>query len=106
MALQPPDPPRSTHILRPDLASDQVALLAVFVGPELARGTGDTPPAVPRDAARVITRSGQRTLQQLFRTVYTTPTFSNNNAWLRRKLLEGACGKRRDRAPLASWPAC
>jgi len=29
-------------------------------------------------------------LQARFRVVYDTQTFSNNNTWLRRKLLEGA----------------
>jgi hypothetical protein len=78
-----PESARTTvHTVRPELASDSTALLAVFLGPTAAAPS-------PKDAARVVNRVGQRDLQTLFQAVYTTPTFSNNNAWLRRKLLEG-----------------
>jgi hypothetical protein len=41
-----------------------------------------------KDAARVISKMGQRDLQAKFRLVYGAPTHSNNNDWLRRKLFE------------------
>ncbi|CAL8461745.1 g1276 [Coccomyxa elongata] len=44
----------------------------------------------PKEITREINRLGQRDLQAKFRAVYGTQTFSNNNNWLRRKLLEAA----------------
>jgi hypothetical protein len=99
MQAHPPTHP-TTHAVQPDLAADPAALLAVFLGPPQApvAAVNDSgpagspplpPPHTPQAAARVIHRSGQRHLQAMFGEVYATPTFSNNNAWLRRKLLEG-----------------
>ncbi len=39
---------------------------------------------------RAILQLGQRQLQDRFRRVYLRATWSNNNTWLRRRLLEGA----------------
>jgi len=39
---------------------------------------------------KIVNRMGQRELQAKFREVFETPTFSNNNNWLRRKLMEAA----------------
>lgn len=44
------------------------------------------------EAARAIKHMSQRDLQNMFRLVYGTRTFSNNNNWLRRKLSEGGPG--------------
>eukprot|EP00873_Tetraselmis_striata_P024370 jgi/Tetstr1/444634/TSEL_032482.t1 len=44
----------------------------------------------PKVIFKFITKMGQRELQAKFRDVFQTPTFSNNNNWLRRKLMEAA----------------
>lgn len=41
-----------------------------------------------KDAAKLVSKMGQRELQQKFKLVYGTTTHSNNNEWLRRKLYE------------------
>ena len=91
--------PTTHHAVRSELAADPDALLAVFLGPAppaeptdpgLADGALAPPPLPPRTpaaAARVINRAGQRELQALFQQVYATPTFSNNNNWLKARLL-------------------
>ena len=47
-------------------------------------GTNDV-----KDAAKIISKMGQRDLQAKFKLVYGQATHSNNNEWLRRKLCEG-----------------
>jgi hypothetical protein len=42
-----------------------------------------------RKASRAIARSCQRELQEMFAQIYNEPARSNNNVWLRKKLLEG-----------------
>ncbi|KAK9822715.1 hypothetical protein WJX81_007834 [Elliptochloris bilobata] len=65
-----------SHLLRHELPN--VDLLEAF-------GTTDG-----REIAKDIARWGQKELQAKFKVVYGTPTFSNNNNWLRRKLAEAA----------------
>ncbi|BDA44385.1 hypothetical protein COCOBI_05-5690 [Coccomyxa sp. Obi] len=43
-----------------------------------------------KEIAKEIARMGQKELQAKFKMVYGAPTFSNNNNWLRRKLMEAA----------------
>ena len=42
-----------------------------------------------QDGPSALTTAASRKLQALFKKVYGTPTKSNNNCWLRRKLLQG-----------------
>eukprot|EP00889_Picochlorum_renovo_P001330 jgi/Picre1/28360/NNA_003766.t1 len=68
---------KAHHLLKHWLSQDQrIAALAHF-------GTQDV-----KEAAKDVTKMGQKELQQKFRLVYGTPTHSNNNEWLRRKLYE------------------
>jgi len=68
---------KAHHLLKHWLSQDQrTAALAHF-------GTQDV-----KEAAKDVTKMGQKELQQKFRSVYGTPTHSNNNEWLRRKLYE------------------
>lgn len=46
-------------------------------------------PTLGKLAAHAIATMDQRTLQRRFQMIYGTPTSSNNNVWLRRKLAEG-----------------
>jgi hypothetical protein len=65
------------HLLKHCLSDGQrVEALAHF-------GTDDV-----KEAAKEISRMGQRELQTKFKLVYGTTTHSNNNDWLRRKLYE------------------
>lgn len=41
-----------------------------------------------KEAAKMVSKMGQREMQQKFKLVYGTTTHSNNNDWLRRKLYE------------------
>jgi hypothetical protein len=41
-----------------------------------------------KEAAKLISKMGQREMQQKFKLVYGTTTHSNNNDWLRKKLYE------------------
>ena len=71
------DPNRAHHLLKHSLSDGQrVDALAHFE-------TDDV-----KDAAKEISKMGQRDLQGKFRMVYGTATHSNNNDWLRRKLYE------------------
>ncbi len=97
-----PDSPRITHhSVRRELVADPGALLTVFLGPEQAGLAVPQPTAAA--AARVVNRAGQRELQRFFKEVYTTPTFSNNNGWLRRKLYDGAEAGRRVGRKKVAW---
>ncbi len=71
------DPNRSHHLLKHCLSNGQrnEALLHF--------ATDDV-----KEAAKEISKMGQRDLQGKFRLVYGTATHSNNNDWLRRKLYE------------------
>jgi hypothetical protein len=71
------DPNRSHHLLKHCLSNGQrnEALLHF--------STDDV-----KEAAKEISKMGQRDLQAKFRLVYGTATHSNNNDWLRRKLYE------------------
>lgn len=64
------------------------------MGPERAAGTPPGPPCRLDQAGHGSSTSSSSQLcvrvQAKFKVVYGTPTFSNNNNWLRRKLLEGA----------------
>ncbi|KAK9834029.1 hypothetical protein WJX81_004707 [Elliptochloris bilobata] len=68
--------PRSHHALREALPTAEI--IAHFGSAE------------PKEIAKEVSKLGQRDLQARFRVVYGTQTFSNNNTWLRRKLLEAA----------------
>lgn len=71
------DANRSHHLLKHCLSNGQrVEALAHF-------STDDV-----KEAAKEISKMGQRDLQGKFRLVYGTATHSNNNDWLRRKLYE------------------
>lgn len=70
-------------------------------------GSGD-----PKEAAKEISRMGQRELQGKFKLVYGNTTHSNNNDWLRRKLFEAigaaplkANSKGKARKPHSSKPS-
>jgi hypothetical protein len=68
---------KTHHLLKHWLSDGQrTAALAHF-------GTQDV-----KEAAKDVTKMGQRELQQKFKLVYGTVTHSNNNEWLRRKLYE------------------
>ena len=68
---------RTHHLLKHCLSNGQrTEALAHF-------GTDDI-----KEAAKEISKMGQRDLQSKFRLVYGTATHSNNNDWLRRKLYE------------------
>lgn len=56
-----------------------------------------------KEAAREVSRMGQRELQARFKAVYGTTTHSNNNDWLRRKLFE-AIGAAPMKAAVKSKP--
>ncbi|KAL6777060.1 hypothetical protein ACKKBF_B20065 [Auxenochlorella protothecoides x Auxenochlorella symbiontica] len=56
-----------------------------------------------KEAAREVSRMGQRDLQARFKAVYGTTTHSNNNDWLRRKLYE-AIGAAPMKAAVKSKP--
>lgn len=71
------DPNRSHHLLKHSLSDGQKEeALAHF------------PDLDVKEAAREISKMGQRELQTKFKLVYGTTTHSNNNDWLRRKLYE------------------
>ena len=55
----------------------------------------EPPPHAPQVAARHIARMSQADLRQAFTSVYGNDTHSNNNAWLRRKLLDAVGASRR-----------
>ncbi|KAK9836837.1 hypothetical protein WJX74_009298 [Apatococcus lobatus] len=57
------------------------------------------------DLSSEIRKTGQRGLQALFKKVYGAPTKSNNNCWLRRKLLQAAGGKQLSPAQTRSSPS-
>jgi len=71
------DPNRSHHLLKHCLSNGQ-RNEALF-----HFSTDDV-----KEAAKEISKMGQRDLQSKFRLVYGTATHSNNNDWLRRKLYE------------------
>ena len=76
-AGDPNDPNRTHHLLKHCLSDGQrTEALAHF-------GTLDV-----KDAAKDISKMGQRELQLKFKLVYGAATHSNNNDWLRRKLYE------------------
>lgn len=71
------DPSRSHHLLKHSLSDGQrVDARQHFSSYDV------------REAAKDISRMGQRELQTKFKLVYGTSTHSNNNDWLRRKLYE------------------
>lgn len=71
------DPNKTHHLLKHCLSNGQrTEALAYF-------NTMDV-----KDAAKEISKMGQRDLQSKFKLVYGTATHSNNNDWLRRKLYE------------------
>ena len=75
--IDPNDPNRTHHLLKHCLSDGQRGeALAHF-------GSDDV-----KEAAKEISKMGQRDLQSKFRLVYGTATHSNNNDWLRRKLYE------------------
>lgn len=53
----------------------------------------ERPWSTRQDGPSALTTAASRKLQALFKKVYGTPTKSNNNCWLRRKLLQGRCPK-------------
>ncbi|KAI3431501.1 hypothetical protein D9Q98_004552 [Chlorella vulgaris] len=72
------------HLLRHVLSAQQCSdALRHF-------GTTDS-----KAAARMVNRMSQRELRDMFAKVYTVTTNSNNNTWLRRKLLEAVGASRR-----------
>lgn len=76
-SIDPNDPNRTHHLLKHCLSDGQRGeALAHF-------GSDDV-----KEAAKEISKMGQRDLQSKFRLVYGTATHSNNNDWLRRKLYE------------------
>lgn len=71
------DPNRSHHLLKHCLSDGQRGeALAHFSSYDV------------KEAAKEISKMGQRDLQSKFKLVYGTATHSNNNDWLRRKLYE------------------
>ena len=76
-AIEAQDSNRSHHLLKHCLSEGQrIEALAHF-------GTDDI-----KEAAKDISKMGQRDLQNKFKLVYGNATHSNNNDWLRRKLYE------------------
>lgn len=72
------DPNKTHHLLKHCLSDGQKNDALVHFG------TLDV-----KEAARDISKMGQRDLQSKFKLVYGAATHSNNNDWLRRKLYEG-----------------
>ncbi|KAL4440305.1 hypothetical protein ABPG75_003306 [Micractinium tetrahymenae] len=68
------------HVLSPEQCSDALHHF----------GTADS-----KAAARMVNRMSQRELRDMFAKVYNVHTNSNNNTWLRRKLLEAVGASRR-----------
>lgn len=91
--IDPLDPNKTHHLLKHCLSDGQRnEALDHF-------GTQDV-----KDAAREISKMGQRELQSKFKLVYGAATHSNNNDWLRRKLYEGE--RRSTTRPKGLRPLC
>ncbi|KAL4421999.1 hypothetical protein ABPG77_005429 [Micractinium sp. CCAP 211/92] len=92
----PTTPASPSALAAGDASSGQHHLLRHVLSPEQCSdalhhfGTADS-----KAAARMVNRMSQRELRDMFAKVYNVHTNSNNNTWLRRKLLEAVGASRR-----------